>query len=130
MEGFIGFVCIIFGILNIILFVKVWNMCNDVKRMADHFCGTEYKPKFNFSSIDLVDGKDARKAMIAELKEIVKKSRGIYIEDYERQYGVNPNAEIANIIKKYKGVFSSLDEKFPKDFDNIKTLEDLWEKFD
>ena len=36
MDGFIGFVCIILGILNIILFFKVWGMCNDVKRMADH----------------------------------------------------------------------------------------------
>ena len=101
MEGFIGFVCIIFGILNVILFFKVWNMCNDVKRIADHFCGTDYKPKYNFSSIDLADGKDARKAMIAELKEVAMKSRGIYIEDYESQYGVNPNTEITNIIKKY-----------------------------
>lgn len=130
MEGFIGFVCIIFGILNVILFFKVWNMCNDVKRIADHFCGTDYKPKYNFSSIDLADGKDARKAMIAELKEVAMKSRGIYIEDYEIQYGVNPNTEITNIIKKYKGIFDSLDEKFPKDLEGIKTLEDLWEKFD
>ena len=130
MEGFIGFVCIIFGILNIILFFKVWNMCNDVKRIADHFCGTDYKPKYNFSSIDLADGKDARKAMIAELKEVAMKSRGIYTEDYESQYGVNPNTEITNIIKKYKGIFDSLDEKFPKDLESIKTLEDLWEKFD
>ena len=130
MEGFIGFVCIVFGILNIILFFKVWSMCNDVKRIAEHFCGTDYKPKYNFSSIDLSDGKDARKAMITELKDVARKSRGIYIEDYESQYGVNPNTEIANIIKKYKGVFDSLDEKFPKDFESIKSLEDLWEKFD
>lgn len=130
MDGFIGFVCIIIGILNIILFFKVWGMCNDVKRMADHFCGSEYAPKDNFSSVDLADGKDARKAMIAELKSIATKSRGIYIEDYEKQYGVNPNAEIANVIKKYKEVFESLEEKFPKDIEKIKTLEDLWEKFD
>ena len=105
-------------------------MCNDVKRMADHFCGSKYAPKDNFSSVDLADGKDARKAMIAELKSIATKSRGIFIEDYEKQYGVNPNAEIANVIKKYKEVFESLEEKFPKDIEKIKTLEDLWEKFD
>ena len=130
MDGFIGLVCIIFGILNIILFFKVWGMCNDVKRMADHFCGSNYAPKYNFSSVNLADGKDARKAMITELKSIETKARGIYIEDYEKQYGINPNAEIANVIKKYKEVFESLDEEFPKDIEKIKTLEDLWEKFD
>ena len=130
MDGFIGIVCIIFGVLNIILFFKVWGMCNDVKRMADHFCGSDYTPKYNFSSVDLADGKDARKAMITELKDIAIKARGIYIEDYEAQYGVNPNTEIANIIKKYRAVFDSLDEKFPKDMEKIKTLEDLWEKFE
>ena len=130
MNGFFSVVCIIFGILNIILFFKVWGMCNDVNRLADHFCGSEYSPKYNFSSVDLVDGKDARKAMITELKDISIKARGIFIEDYEAQYGVNPNTEIANIIKKYRAVFDSLDEKFPKDIEKIKTLEDLWEKFD
>lgn len=130
MDGFIGFVCIIFGILNIILFFKVWGMCNDVKRMADHFCGSEYAPKYNFSSVDLADGKDARKAMTTELKNIAIKARGIYKEDYERQYGVSPDTEIANVIKKYKEIFESLEENFPKDLEKIKTLEDLWEKFD
>ena len=46
------------------------------------------------------------------------------------QYGVSPDTEIANVIKKYKGIFESLEENFPKDLEKIKTLEDLWEKFD
>ena len=77
--------------------------------------------KVSYERIDTKTGK---------LKSIATKSRGIYIEDYEKQYGVNPNAEIANVIKKYKEVFESLEEKFPKDIEKIKTLEDLWEKFD
>lgn len=130
MNGFFSVVCIIFGILNIILFFKVWGMCNDVKRLADHFCGSEYSPKYNFSSVDLADGKDARKAMITELKDIAIKARGIYVEDYTKQYGVSPDTEIANVIKKYKEIFESLGENFPKDIEKIKTLGDLWEKFD
>ena len=114
MTAFWTIVCIIICALNVTLFFKVWGMCNDVKRMADNFCGSEYAPKYNFSSVDLADGKDARKAMITELKNIAIKARGIYKEDYERQYGVSPDTEIANVIKKYQGIFESLEENFPK----------------
>lgn len=126
MAIFITIVSIVVCVLNIVLFFKVWGMCNNVKRIAEYFCGDEYSK----STIDIDNGANARKAMVAELKVIAKKARGIYAEDYENKYGVNPNKEISDIIKKYKKIYESLGEQFPKDIDNIKTLDDFWEKFD
>ena len=37
MELFALVLCLIWGILNIILFFKVWNACNNVKRIADKY---------------------------------------------------------------------------------------------
>ena len=46
MEGlmtFTGIVIIAFGILQIILFFKVWGMTNDVKTMKDELVGSNSK---------------------------------------------------------------------------------------
>lgn len=37
-ETFIAFVTIIFGILQIILFFKIWGMTNDVREIKEHLC--------------------------------------------------------------------------------------------
>ena len=36
---------IIFGILQIILFFKLWIMTNDVRKLTEHFCDKEETPK-------------------------------------------------------------------------------------
>jgi hypothetical protein len=41
MEKLIAIVGVIFGILNLILFFKIWGMCDNVKRMTEHFCGSD-----------------------------------------------------------------------------------------
>lgn len=46
MEGlmtFTGIVMIAFGILQIILFFKVWGMTNNVKRLTDKFCNGSHE---------------------------------------------------------------------------------------
>lgn len=35
---FIGLVMIVWGVLEIILFFKIWGMTNDVRRLTNHFC--------------------------------------------------------------------------------------------
>ena len=55
MEGlmtFTGIVMIAFGILQIILFFKVWGMTNDVKRLADKICNDDCKNINVENSID------------------------------------------------------------------------------
>ena len=38
---FISIITLVAAVLQIILFFKVWGMCNNVKRMTSHFCGEE-----------------------------------------------------------------------------------------
>ena len=38
MEILVSLIIIVFGILEIILFFKLWGMTNDVKKLTDHFC--------------------------------------------------------------------------------------------
>lgn len=43
---FMGIVMIIWGILEIILFFKIWGMTNDIKALKkDHFCETQFEQK-------------------------------------------------------------------------------------
>lgn len=46
MEGitlFVSIVIIVFGILQIILFFKLWGMTNDVKKLVNYFCNEPIK---------------------------------------------------------------------------------------
>lgn len=54
MEEFIIIVSLIFGILNLILFFKIWGMTNDVKRIANKVAPEEVieKPK---ETVDVAD---------------------------------------------------------------------------
>ncbi len=66
MEGFITLVLIVFGILQIILFFKIWGMTDNVKEMRDYF----------------LSGKDATEMEYEESKaeeEIKKKEREEYL---------------------------------------------------
>lgn len=36
---FMGFLMIAWGILEIILFFKIWGMTNDIRKLVKHFCG-------------------------------------------------------------------------------------------
>lgn len=41
MEILVSFFIIVFGILQIILFFKIWEMTNNVKDLKVHFCDCE-----------------------------------------------------------------------------------------
>ena len=43
MEIIILIVTFVFGVLNIILFFKIWGMTNDVRRIANKLCSQEEK---------------------------------------------------------------------------------------
>ena len=38
MEIFVSLIIIVFGVLQIILFFKLWGMTNDVRKLVEHFC--------------------------------------------------------------------------------------------
>ena len=45
MEAFVYLIIIVFGILQIILFFKLWGMTNDIRKLTEHFCNKEETPK-------------------------------------------------------------------------------------
>ena len=50
MEGFIGLVYVImvvWGVLNIILFFKIWSMTNDVKELKDYIINNNNNDSYN-----------------------------------------------------------------------------------
>lgn len=40
MELFVSLIIIVFGILQIVLFFKLWGMTNDIRRLTEHICVT------------------------------------------------------------------------------------------
>lgn len=44
----IGIVMLIFGILQIVLFFKLWGMTNDVRRLTEHFLKSDENENINF----------------------------------------------------------------------------------
>lgn len=53
---------IIFGVLSIILFFKVWGACNNIKRIREHLCKDE-KP----IDPDLISEEDAERMYIEQV---------------------------------------------------------------
>ncbi len=43
MNVIIAIIAIVWGVLNIVLFFKIWGMCNNVNRLANHFCKNSSK---------------------------------------------------------------------------------------
>ena len=46
MEVFVSLIIIVFGVLQIILFFKLWGMTNDVRKLTEHFCDTPQEQHF------------------------------------------------------------------------------------
>ena len=143
MEGpsIVLIVSIIVVILNVILFFKIWGMCDNVKRLTDRFC--EGKVNLNTNTTREWNGvkvqailkaapKDdvVTEDLIGELSKIVEKADGKDEEDYKREYGVTTEEDIAAVLKEYKKLYTSMGEKLPSELAKIKTLEDLWALFE
>ena len=130
---FVSIITFVAAVLQIILFFKVWGMCNNVKRMTSHFCGEEKdEDDFNarIAAEDKSVGNDVRKQLLSELRAVMNKAQGMVEEDYERAYGSTPDKDIFTVLEKYQKIYSKLGEPFPKEIAKIKSLDDLWEIFD
>ena len=75
METFMTIVFLVFGILQIILFFKVWGMTNNVKKIKNKLCGNDFPAEDLFERPDSV-----RDAFYANTRKIDKL---IYLGDKE-----------------------------------------------
>ena len=75
METFMAIVFLVFGILQIILFFKIWGMTNNVKKIKEAFLEKDFPAEYLLVKPDLV--KDAFYANIRKIDKL------IYLEDKE-----------------------------------------------
>ena len=69
METFMAIVFLVFGILQIILFFKVWGMTNNVKKIKEAFLEKDFPAEYLLVKPDLV--KDAFYANIRKIDKLI-----------------------------------------------------------
>jgi len=123
-------VLIAWGILNIILFFKIWGMTNDVamlkKKLVDHSHGDDTR-------------KQLRKLIVMGRKEEVKEIMiSHFVDELEQEcdkvnYSNIPNAledfknkSIAPYVNKLKINLSSIGEKLPESINKLATFGDYF----
>lgn len=116
MEGlmtFTGLIIIVFGILQIILFFKIWGMTNNTKRiwnkmnengLIEKACASYIK-----GNIDEIE-KLLHEAFLLELAQLSAAN----LNDFEEW-----NSTLSKIIEKYAIAFKKIDRPAP-DFDKYK----------
>lgn len=69
METFMAIVFLVFGILQIILFFKVWGMTNDVKKIKNKLYEDDFPAEYLYEKTNLV--KDAFYANIRKIDKLI-----------------------------------------------------------
>lgn len=115
MIDFLTIVFLVFGVLQIILFFKVWGMTNDVNKITGKL-QCEKDSTWN-----------VRRALLYGDKELAKKElMSCIISDFEKfgdgGYGFN---QVEDIIAKYEPAFKQLGMDIPENLKNIKTYADI-----
>lgn len=126
MLTFTGIVIIVFGILQIILFFKIWGMTNDVKTLKDKFTNSN-KTEILWKIRRILLKGDKREVedllldyFIQELKDIKKESNNEAFASPEF---------ILDRIKatkaQLKNCYRQIDLPLPASLENINTLQDM-----
>lgn len=115
MINFLTIVLLVFGVLQIILFFKVWGMTNDVNKITSKL-QCEKDSTWN-----------VRRALLYGDKELAKKElMNCIISDFEKfgdgGYGF---IQVEDIIAKYEPAFKQLGMDIPENLKNIKSYADI-----
>jgi hypothetical protein len=123
MVEFIAIVSLIAGILQIILFFKVWGMTNDIRELKkDHFCETDietYYQKATFARKNLVLGRKE------QVKSMLLKN---FIYNIEQNY-INKEQSLRPYVDNLKAQFEKIGEKLPEYIDKMETFDDYYQLF-
>lgn len=123
MVEFIAIVSLVAGVLQIILFFKVWGMTNDIRELKkDHFSETSletYYQKAIYARQNLILGKkDNVKIML--LKN--------FIYNLEQNYTKGEDS-IQPYVDNLRKQYNKLGEELPEYISNLKTFEDYHHLF-
>ncbi|RHR72427.1 hypothetical protein DWW69_16150 [Bacteroides sp. AF16-49] len=129
MEGlmtFTGIVIIAFGILQIILFFKVWGMTNDVKTMKDELVGSNSKDlrKIQLNKCILKGNKNKIADLLFDM--MFNDIQSCYNKSLSYSGGETYFiTQISTLKKEYKEKYSKYGINFPEAIDKIEKLKDI-----
>ena len=119
---FIVVILIVFGILQIILFFKIWGMTNDVRRMKDGFFGSDLE----WQQRKMILKNDKMKISEILFDDMFNKIKFNY--EISRQHG-NPNQyfidSMSKLKKEFKEKYLKYGIDFPESVDKIEKREDI-----
>ena len=121
---FIGIISVVWAILNIILFFKVWGMCNNVKRIATK---TSDHDSFRLSFYQLLLENKKKVAFELNQARLIEEMSEIYFANsgYSKRDGIAVINE--NIISYYKRRASLTGYELPE---YLLSGEEFYEKMD
>lgn len=129
MEGmltFTGIIIIVFGILQIILFFKIWGMTNDVKCLKNRFVNID-ETEIIWQIRKLLLKGDKRKAEDLLFNYFMQQLK-IALKLYDSESFVSSKAfdnRLTIIKNEFKKYYSQINVPFPSDLENLNTLEDI-----
>ena len=115
MQNFIGWIIIIFGVLQIILFFKIWIMTDDVTKIKNTIQANGYPNGISPAKFELALGN------IEKAKELATRE---FISDIYKIYSNVLKSENEEYVKR----FNVIEQEYRAKFDNISSFIDF-EKF-
>ena len=115
MQNFIGWIIIIFGVLQIILFFKIWIMTDDVTKIKNTIQANGYHNGISPAKFELAMGN------IEKAKELATRE---FISDIYKIYSNVLKSENEEYVKR----FNVIEQEYRAKFDNISSFIDF-EKF-
>lgn len=129
MEGmltFVSIVVIVFGVLQIILFFKVWGMANDVKKMKNEFVGSDSEGLRKMQLNKAILKQDKNKITEILFEDFFSKLQSYYEDSFEYSGGGDYFAsKISDLKNEYKEKYLKYGIEFPESINRIETLEDF-----
>lgn len=135
------------GILQLTLFFKIWGMCDNVRKLTNHFVkeDTTYEnstvTERTYVSVEGKDirarldkriapvyseaEKDIRKMLLKDLEKLCKASVGATEDGFTRYMGVSPEQAISNLKLKYSDLYKKINKPLPKELDSLNCFEDI-----
>lgn len=117
MEIFLVIIVTIFGVLQIILFFKIWGMTNNVKKLTEHFVDslnhTDIGNKVRFAKLQGQTQEQIQKILSDNMATFI-------IETYNK-----PNYSVEYTVKKWEEVFNNAGIEMPNYLKQIKTYQDV-----
>ena len=138
---FMGIVIIVFGILEIVLFFKIWAMTDDVKAMKKHILGEgiikSYAAVIPIIRKDLVLGnkEQVKTALINNFIDKLERKFYSFDGNYDSDHiftqftEENLNKSIELYVNNLRKQFDKIGEKLPENIAKMKTFKDYFDLF-